>query len=116
MDSLKLKAISGIGSQPGILQEKGAQGSALLSKMARMNQDLVKQTLLEKRMDMPVIEKIKLMYEDVHDLLKDAREAKKNSEKANTMFQQTFSMLETLHRLILQHHGVKHQRYEDVCV
>jgi len=58
-------------------------------------------------MDMPIVEKIKLMYEDVHDLLKDAREAKKNSEKAMKKFQQTFSMLEDLHRLILQHHGVK---------
>jgi hypothetical protein len=65
---------------------------------------------------MPVLEKIKTIYEDVQNFLKEARECEKNSEEAIVKFKEAFEFLEELHELISQHHGTKDHRYEDVCV
>ena len=46
--------------------------------------------MLESRMDMDIIDRIKVMYEDVQDYLSDARTMKDDEEKANKHFELAF--------------------------
>ena len=67
-------------------------------------------------MDMDIIDRIKVMYEDVQDYLSDARTMKDDEGKANKHFELAFEILQELHSLVKAHHGMNHPRYEDICV